>query len=369
VKKLKVALVGVYPPPYGGVSVHIQRLLARCRDSGISGAVFDCGRHVKKAADVYNLTRPWNWLRLLASRQDILHLHTSGLNWKFPVFFFWLARVKGARFILSYHSLRGSEESFGSLGRRMMRHMLKSTSYCIAINPDIKDKLVAMGARPGRVSVVPAFLPPVIREGEVAAIPREIRDFMMDRKPLISANAFAVVQYQGQDLYGIDMCIELGAALKQGYPRIGIVFCIPDTGDGRYFQEMKRRIAARGIAENFLFHTQPGQFYPLLMESDVFVRPTNSDGDAVSLREALYLKVPSVASDVVARPEGTVLFKNRDVNDFTQKVREVLADYENYKKKLAAACSGDFFPDIARVYREVAGESAGKRPDSNHKSN
>jgi len=29
-KALRLALVGVYPPPYGDVSIHVQRLLAGC---------------------------------------------------------------------------------------------------------------------------------------------------------------------------------------------------------------------------------------------------------------------------------------------------------------------------------------------------
>jgi glycosyltransferase involved in cell wall biosynthesis len=352
-EKLKVALVGVYPPPYGGISVHIQRLFTRCPDSGVSCVVFDCGRHAKKVAGVYNLIRPWNWLRLFTSRQDILHLHTSGLNWKFPVFFFCLARVKGARFVLSYHSLRGGEEDFGSLGRRMMRRMLKSARHCIAINPDIKNKLVAMGARPERVSVITPFLPPVIQEEEVAAIPREVRDFMAVHKPLISANAFAVVKYRGQDLYGIDMCVELGAALKESYPRVGIVFCLPDIGDGQYFQEMMRSIAARGIAENFLFHTQPGQFYPVLMESDIFVRPTAADSYGVSVAEAIYFRVPAVASDVCDRPEGTVLFKNRDAADFIACVRAIWENYDDYKAKIESLAMPSPLDEILKIYRDT----------------
>jgi hypothetical protein len=47
--KLKVALVGVYPSPFNGISIHIQRRLAGCLDNNIWHTVFDVSQCVKKA--------------------------------------------------------------------------------------------------------------------------------------------------------------------------------------------------------------------------------------------------------------------------------------------------------------------------------
>jgi hypothetical protein len=250
-----------------------------------------------------------------------------------------------------------------------MRNVLKSISHCVAVNAGIRDKLVALGARPETISVIPAYLTPVIKEEEIAEVPQGTWDFMAGHTPVISANAFAIRKYQGQDLYGIDMCVELCAALKKDYPQVGVVFYLPSIGDQAAFQELQHRIAEKGIKDNFLFQTRPCQFYPVLMKSNIFVRPTNTDGDAVSLREALYFKVPSVASNVVSRPEGTMLFGNRDVKDFTLKVKEVLANYEYYKKKLEAVSFEDFFQNIARVYRESASREIRKNLDVSEKDN
>jgi glycosyltransferase involved in cell wall biosynthesis len=104
-----------------------------------------------------------------------------------------------------------------------------------------------------------------------------------------------------------------------------------------------------------LFVTEPYPFYPLLLKSSVFIRPTNTDGDAISLREALYFGVPSVASDVVTRPEGTILFKNRNIDDLTVKVRDLLDNYPYYKQRMNALPPGDYSDRIVQVYRKVAG--------------
>ena len=61
-------------------------------------------------------------------------------------------------------------------------------------------------------------------------------------------------------------------------------------------------------------------------KSDVFVRPTFMDGDAISVREAGTLGVPVVASNVGTRPEGTVLF---EVGNKSQLVKQILACLKN----------------------------------------
>lgn len=108
------------------------------------------------------------------------------------------------------------------------------------------------------------------------------------------------------------------------------------------------------MEDNFLFQTNPYQFYPILMKSDIFTRPTTSDGDAISLREALYLKTPSVASDVVPRPEGTVLFKNRDVADFIDRVKMVWDNYSYYKSKMESLEVENGLSKTLGVYRSLA---------------
>jgi len=63
-------------------------------------------------------------------------------------------------------------------------------------------------------------------------------------------------------------------------------------------------------------------FVRLIEKSDIVLRPTNTDGDALTIREALYLNKTIIASDVVNRPSGTILFKSRDTNDLKMKIIE-----------------------------------------------
>jgi glycosyltransferase involved in cell wall biosynthesis len=58
---------------------------------------------------------------------------------------------------------------------------------------------------------------------------------------------------------------------------------------------------------------------------DVFVRPTLADGDAVSVREALWLERPVAASAVGYRPGGVALFPAGDPEEVARAVLEALA--------------------------------------------
>jgi len=239
----------------------------------------------------------------------------------------------------------------------MLKTFSKFALHCIAVSPLIKNKLISLNIDPNKISVIPGFLPPTTKQRDIDEIPQEIWNFIDNHWPVISANGFRISFYNNLDLYGIDMCIDLCNKLRDTYAQIGFIFCLSDIGDHNYFNKIRQTIAEEGIADNFLFVTRSCQFYPILMKSDVFVRPTNTDGDAVSVREALYFKIPTVASDVVPRPEGVILFKNRDINDFTLKVEDVLHNYTWHKKRLEEVKVEDNFQEIISLYEQLNGHA------------
>jgi len=62
----------------------------------------------------------------------------------------------------------------------------------------------------------------------------------------------------------------------------------------------------------------------LLSNVDVYIRPTNFDGNSVSILEALSSGVPVLASDVVDRGVGVKTFKNNDKKDFIDKLKNIV---------------------------------------------
>lgn len=352
---MKIALIGPYPPPYGGISVHIQRMAAHLEAEGIECIIYDDSGTEKNEKNVICINNLKSWLPkyFFFAKEDIIHYHTP--NWILRIIF-GLMSFLGKKTIISIHgeSLNDSLKSAGWFRKKIIIFALKHTSFIIALNPKIKELALSIGVKSKNIEIIPSFIPPAVREEDIAEIPQEVWDFIDSHSPVISANAFRISYYNNQDLYGIDMCIDLCANLRQYYPKIGLVFCLPDIGDYEYFKKMKQRITEKGIENNFLFITEQYQFYPILMKSTVFVRPTNTDGDAVSIREALYFKVPAVASDAVLRPEGTILFKSRDIDEFTSKVKNVLDNYDLCKKRLETIDLENNFSRIMKIYQKAS---------------
>ena len=356
IKPLKIALIGTYPPPYGGRSVHVQRLKDRLEKVGVEVTVYNLGgeKHVSKENIISVNKRKWIPFYFFFAKEDVIHYHSS--DWKLRVII-GLMSLLGKKTIVSLHSSTSLKDDIMNgcwLRRYLIKFALRHTSFIIVLNPKLKELVLSLGVKPERVEIIPSFFPPYIREEEIAEIPKDVWEFITKHSPIISANAFRISFYNGEDLYGIDLCIDLCSILKSIYPQIGFVFCLPEIGDYGYFQEMKKRIVNKGIENNFMFITKPCQFYPILMKSDMFVRPTSVDGYGISIAEAIYFKVPAVASDVCPRPEGTILFKSRNIDDFAIKVKNVLDNYDWHKKKLEGLQLQDNFEKIVKIYQRLA---------------
>ena len=356
-KPPKIALLGSYPPPYGGVPVHIQRLKYELEKKGIECVVYDfLGGKDLSDDNVVVVRNPKKWLLkyLFTEKENIIHVHAS--DWR-PRAVIGLMSLIGKKTIISIHgeSLNNSLKNTGWFRKMIIIFALKHTSFIIAANQNIKKLVLSVGVSPSKVEVIPAFIPPVVKEEEVEKIPSHVCEFIDSHKPIISGNAFQITFYEGVDLYGLDLCIELISNLQKYYPNIGLVFCLPNIGNYEYFEKLQQQIKQKKIEDNILFITEPLPVtYPIWIKSDVFVRPTCTDGDALSIREAMYFKTPVVTSDAVPRPEGVVLFKNRNVYDFVEKTKKVLDNYEEYKNKANKLDPGNGFDKILKIYNELA---------------
>jgi len=351
-RKIKVALFGSYPPPYGGVSIHVQRLTKLLVENNFRFTVYDIAQFWGKN-EKFDDVQAKTWPKIINFTKGIVHIHNSGLNIIKIFLLSNLLKFNGNKIVITYHSLRDDIENTNWFKKKILKFGLTHISHFIVVNSSIEKKLINLGINSKKITVIPGFLPPTIMKKDIEDIPFEIWDFINNHHPIISSNGFRIEFYNNQDLYGIDMCIDLCTNLKKKNPQIGFVFCLPVIGDNKYFNKMKNKIINNGIDNNFIFVTQPYQFYPILMASDLFVRPTNTDGDAISIRESLFFKIPSVVSDVIPRPKGTNLFRNRDINEFTLKVEDILENYEKYKKKLDDLEIENNFSAIKNIYKNL----------------
>ena len=381
---MQIHIIGQYPPPIGGITIHIKRLLSKLSKNNYDVRFFDdtdlppLSLFIKlknifkdKSYRISNLFRSEknysldNSIRLKSFRSyllklvfterksiKIVHYHTK--YWKYRALLCAAAKIaKKVKVVITIHSLRDEYSKLSWLERIYLNYSLRHADHLIVTNSQIKNKIVNWGAAKDKVTVLHPFLAPERMQSDYDAIPKEIWDYINEHSPIISANASKIEFYENEDLYGLDMCIDLCSRLKSKHPKIGFIFCLPMVGREEYFEELKKKILRQGIENNFCFILKRYSFYPFLEKSDVFVRPTNTDGDALSVREAISYNIPAVASDVVERPDGTILFRNRNIDDFHYKVSEVLNNRKNSKSE-SVFDSDESFNKVIDIYKKLS---------------
>ena len=309
-----VLLIGHEPPPVGGVSVHVRRLRARLEADGRICRVAD-----DRAAPP-GLLLPWLLATLLRQRfrrRSLVHVHSG--NWRARAFAAWIGSRIGLPVVVTVHSFRSLENP---RTRRLARWTMDRAAALVATSDGVKAACVAHGADPAKVLVQHAYLDPP--RGEVRPLPEPVERFVAARRPLIAASAFRLRFHEGVDLYGLDLLIDLAADLAERLPGAGIVFLLPEAGLPDHLETCRSRIRERGLEERFLLWREPMEFVDLLERCDLMVRPTTTDGDSLSIREALHLGRRVLASDAVPRPRQATLFRSRDRADLLRGVLDAL---------------------------------------------
>jgi len=349
-KQTRVVLAGFYPPPYAGEPIHVKQLGEFLRDRGLLVETLNLNRHAPASAEYRSATKPWTlaWLLLaLPGRSSILHLHTNGHNWKSWVMILAAAlgsRGRRTRTLLTIHSglFPGYVSRLGPVGRRLAGWILGSFSSVIAVNPEIAGAMRHLGLPEGRLALIPAFLG--VREvGDLEAPDRALLD---GRHPLL----VAVGGGDRDPEMGMPTVIEALPSLIGAFPSLCAVFVGWQVGPKTRPLIEARKLGAHAVCLGELSHERCLQF---LQRADVVVRSTFADGDAITVREALDLGVPVVASDTAFRPEGVVLFRKGDSQDLADKLLKVLS--ANKSRPDRSVGMGGPAQELWRIYSDLVG--------------
>ena len=300
---------GPFPPPLGGVSVYIYRLSKLLPED----EYVDSGR-VGRIGFI--------WLLLSRKRNFVIHCFL----WKHIITAWLITRFTSGTFSIVIH---GEETYFPHTWKwSLIKRALVSAQWIQLVNVELKEYLIKLLPDCNANSFVKhAFLPPPEEDESSILLTYDdaVFSFLEAHNPVLVANAFQLADWNGTDLYGLDMCVERVNRLKGDYPGIGLLFALAnDKFRPEYFAEIKHRIREYQLEGRIYFLTGQRELWPIMKKADLMIRPTCTDGYGISIAEALFFDCPAIASDVCPRPEGAVLFKNRDMDDFEQKTRELL---------------------------------------------
>jgi glycosyltransferase involved in cell wall biosynthesis len=284
----------------------------------------------------------------VADRASILHLHTNGhsrKSWLMILVAGFAARLRGPAAVLTLHSglLPAYVAGFGRTRRALARWILGSFARVVCVNGEIRGAIQHLGDGGGRVVVIPAFLG-VAPSAELGPADRAlIRDF----GPLL----VAVAGGEHDPERGLAVVLSAVQQLAPLLPGLGALLMGWQVGPRTRPLIEELGLAGRAVCLGEVSHDRCLAF---LGAGDVFVRSTFADGDAITVREALALGVPVVASDTAFRPTGVTLFRKGDVSDLTAKLMQVLAA-PAAESPAPAPLHDQPARDIWQLYSELAG--------------
>jgi len=313
---MKILLVGPYPPPHGGVSVHVLELRRQLQLSEIDCQVVNVDPRAPASDNFISIRGGADLFRTLldfARKGWILHVHTNGHNRKswLVALTAGLAGLPGPGSMLTLHSgMAPAYLAHGRVSARLLARLVCSLyRRVIAVAPEVRTTVLSLGVPAARVELLPAFL-------FTAPSPAELPELRMveGRRPLLASTLFFRREY------GFELLVEAIDRLRCEHPEIACLV----MGSGERQAEAMQLLTKRRL-ENciYLLGNVPHQkCISVMSRCDLLVRPALADGDASSVREALSLGVPVVASDVGNRPAGTVLFRTGDLDDLVSKIEE-----------------------------------------------
>ncbi len=320
---MKVLLLGPYPPPHGGVQTHLVALREFLLQHGIECGVVNLTRFRQGEKDnIYYPRSAWELLRLLARlRYDIVHLHFGGdLSLRLLGLSMVCASLPWAESVLTFHSggYPTSPKGRTASPRSLRGFVLRRQSHLIAVNQELAGLFRRFGCPPERVSLVPPYATGVAQGLAAPSLPSALQSFFDSHDPVLVTVGLLEREYD------LELQIDCMDRIRSQHPNAGLVI----IGSGSLEESLRRRIARSTCAPHILLEgdVPHGITLEAIAQCDVFLRTTLYDGDSISVREALQLGKPVIATDNAMRPEGVRLIPPSDPEALRTVVGRVLAE-------------------------------------------
>lgn len=337
---MRVLQLGPVPPPHGGVQANFSAIDERLRERSEESLLISIPRG-KRDAGQPNIFHPRSnaeTLKLLFTlRPDIIHLHVGGnftLEWAALILL--SAFVPRARQVMTFHSGGFASSAIGQAAapNSLRGRAVRSLDKIIVVNEEMVVLFQKYGVKKERIILIPPF---VLRQPDVKLeIPNALQDFVQKHQPLLLTASWL------EPHYDLPLQIKALESIKNKYPNAGLLI----AGAGAQENELRKLIAKTDCAEDILLagDVPHSIVLHLIKRADVLLRTTHFDGDAISVREALHLGTPVIATDTGMRPADVRLIPIGSLPDLTRAIFEQLE-----KGKLAATPKADGWANIDAV--------------------
>ena len=147
---------------------------------------------------------------------------------------------------------------------------------------------------------------------------------------MVSAYKVSFNAGQAKDDYGLDVAVDTFIDLATTEESLRLAVFIANSPASRseidYLQALEGRIGSACLENRFAVFIAEPLTPAFHLANCVYLRPTRTEGDSVSVREALDAGAPVIASDIVARPEAVKTVKIGEQRAWSGAVSSAIAD-------------------------------------------
>jgi len=349
---MRILLLGPHPPPYGGIQTHLVALRQYLRERQIPSEVINLTRHRRPDSDGvhYPRTPPQVLQLLLRLRYDIAHLHLGGdLTPRVLALALVCASIPRRKTVLTFHSGGFPSSPAGRSAHRLTcrAFVLRRFDRLIAVNEEIRDFYYRCGVPPFKTRLISPYT--AVRVPAGAALPAVLEDFYRSHSPVLLSVGLLEPEYD------LPRQLEALEPVRRSFPRAGLVL----IGSGSLESELRGAISRLPKREHvMLCGDVPHDSTLLAMQRcSILLRTTLYDGDALSVREALQLGTPVIATDNGMRPPGVILIPPANLDALRAAIETCL--HSGARRVQSSPADDRNLTAVVDVYRKLLTESSG----------
>jgi glycogen synthase len=256
--------------------------------------------------------------------------------------------MPGKKTVFTFHSggYPSLPEAQALTPRSLAGRVLHRFDRVIGVNQQIVDFFLRLGVSPDRTRLIAphAFL---ADDDPAGNLPEPLSTFFANHQPvLISAG-------QLEPEYDLPLQIDAMGKVREKFPQAGLLL----LGHGTLEDTLRKRIEDKPFAKHVLLCGDIAHAVTMkaIAESDLMLRTTLHDGDAISVREALYLGTPVVATDNGMRPAGVELIPMSDLDALLAAIERTLRSSAATPREKMPVPDESNLEAVLQVYEELAG--------------
>jgi len=278
------------------------------------------------------------WRIIAGAPFGVLHVHVATADdyrKLMPVVL--AAAFRGFPWVATIHSGHGADRLRAAAAPRrwLSTAMLARADTVICVNASVAAQLSLVAKLQSLV-----VIPPFSFGFSGVEMPPALQRFFADHDPVVTSVGFY------EPLYGFDDAVRLMARVRPHYPRVGLLL-IGDLAGAGWCEALIREhdLGEHVKLAGNLVHAE---CLAVMKRSALFLRATDYDGDSLSVREALSLGVPVVATATDFRPEGVITYQRGVFEDLVVKALAALASEGGHTER--APNDSRYLEQVRQIY-------------------